>query len=431
MGEKIIVYIEKIVPEGKGFGIYEGIPVYVMGALPEETVEAQVFRAKKDFKEAILTRVLQPSPYRISPQEDHYLSCSPWQTMDYSFQIKQKQNIIRKCFKSFANLDLPDFELVPSATQFHYRNKMEFSFGEDEDGVFLAFHQRGSHKNMCKLNNGCVLAHPLINEKAGVVFELIKQSGVQEFDLKSLIVRSSILEQKSIAILLVKNEKDRVQRLIEIAKSNPIENFGIALSSYKNPTPTIDKILYQNGSLTLKEKVNHLILEYSIDSFFQNHVPLFEIALNDIAANIEPNQAILELYSGVGSIGLFLADKSTKVTGVESVKNAVHHAYQNAQSNKITNYYVISSLAEKVDQNEFINISTLIVDPPRTGLHKKVRKLILESKPEQIVYLSCNPITQANDYNNLKEFYDLTFIKAYDFYPQTPHIESLIILKRK
>ncbi len=371
MGEKIIVYIEKIVPEGKGFGIYEGIPVYVMGALPEETVEAQVFRAKKDFKEAILTRVLQPSPYRISPQEDHYLSCSPWQTMDYSFQIKQKQNIIRKCFKSFANLDLPDFELVPSATQFHYRNKMEFSFGEDEDGVFLAFHQRGSHKNMCKLNNGCVLAHPLINEKAGVVFELIKQSGVQEFDLKSLIVRSSILEQKSIAILLVKNEKDRVQRLIEIAKSNPIENFGIALSSYKNPTPTIDKIPYQNGSLTLKEKVNHLILEYSIDSFFQNHVPLFEIALNDIAANIEPNQAILELYSGVGSIGLFLADKSTKVTGVESVKNAVHHAYQNAQSNKITNYYVISSLAEKVDQNEFINISTLIVDPPRTGLHKK------------------------------------------------------------
>ncbi|BDQ04591.1 MAG: putative RNA methyltransferase [Candidatus Dojkabacteria bacterium] len=431
MSEKIVVYIEKIVLEGKGFGVYHGIPVYVIGALPEETVEAEVFRAKKDFKEAILSRVIQPSPYRILPQEDHYLSCSPWQTMDYLFQIKQKENIIRTCFKRFADLELPNFELVPSPDKFHYRNKIEFSFGEDGNGVFLAYHRRGSHKNMCKLNNGCVLAHPSINEKARIIFELIKQSGVQEFDLKSLIVRSSKFEQKSIAILLVKNEKERVQRLIEIAKSYPIDDFGIALSSYKNPTPTIDKILYRKGSLTLKEKVNHLILEYSIDSFFQNHIPLFEIALNDIAVNIKPNQAILELYSGVGSIGLFLADKSTKVTGVESVKNAVHHAYQNAQSNKITNYYVISSLAEKVDRKEFINISTLIVDPPRTGLHKKVRKLILESKPEQIVYLSCNPITQANDYNNLKEFYDLTFIKAYDFYPQTPHIESLIILKRK
>lgn len=430
--QEIIVQIEKIVPEGKGFALYENTPVYIVGALPGEKIKAEIIRKKNNFYEAKIVEILEKSPKRIEPLESHYMSCSPWQIIGKNYQDELKSEIIRKCFKNLADTEIENLDFISPENRFHYRNKIEFSFGENEDGIFLAFHERGSHKKMLELHEGCMLADGQINQKALEILELLCKTKIEEFDLKSLIIRKSFYENKTIAILLVKNERERVLELLDLAKSsNRIDNFAIALSSYKSPIATIDKILFQNGDLNLIEKVRNIKLKYSIDSFFQNNIEMFEHAIEDIRNFLDDKDIVLELYSGVGSIGLNIADKVKSILGIEIIGNAVICSNENAKLNKINNFDAIFSASEKITSSHFDNISTLIIDPPRTGLHKKVIKKIIENLPPKIIYLSCNPITQASDFNNLKEYYNLKFIKGYDFYPNTPHMECLIILEKK
>lgn len=425
--------IKRIVPEGKGFGLFEGKPVYVLGAFPGEKVKAEIYKRKNDYCEAKLIEVIEKNNERIDPQENHFMSCSPWQAITYDYQIELKKEIIEKCFHSLAGIDIKLDNFYKSPKIFNYRNKLEFSFGEEEPRgkVFLAFHVRGSHKHMVKLENGCILGHEKMNEVALQVLDEINKAGLEEFDLKSLVVRQSLTNGEVIALLLVKNEKERVQKALETFKDTKIHNLTIALSDYRSPIARIDKVLFQNGKDYLIEDISGLKFKYYADSFFQNNIELFETALSEIKKFLISNSYVLELYSGVGSIGLSIANEAKEITAVEIIESSVKSSEENAKLNNIDNFKSILLPAEKIDKEILNGKDVLVLDPPRTGLHQKVVDMVVEKKPKQIIYLSCNPITQASDFNKLKEIYDLKYISGFDFYPNTPHMENLIILELK
>lgn len=428
------VKIERIVPEGKGFGLFEGKPVYVLGAYPDEEVKVRIISDRKDFLEAEVIEVIKPSEYRIEPVEDHYLVCSPWETIDYKYQLELKKDILLKCFKSLAGIEVDSIvqSIEASPKTYGYRNKLEFSFGENEDkSIFLAFHKRGSHKHLIELKNGCALGDEKMNAKALEILEVINQSGLEEFDLKSLTIRYSFASEETIALLLFKNTRERVEAALKFFEEKGIDNLTIALSDFRSPVARIDKILLQKGKDFLVEEVSGTKFMYYLDSFFQNNIGLFEKTIEDLKKFVIKDSNVLELYSGVGSIGLNLSNQASKVTGVEIVESAVKAAKENIKINEVKNYESILLPAEKIDTDLLDGVDILVLDPPRSGLHQKLIDIILHKKPEKIIYLSCNPITQASDLNKLKELYEIKFLKGYDFYPNTPHLEALLILTLK
>jgi len=434
MKEVIEIKIDRIVPEGKGVGLYEGKPVYVLGAFPGEIVKVEIYKSKKDFFEGRLVEIIENNPNRIEPHEDHYMSCSPWQSINYKYQIELKKEILLKCFKSLAATEVNLEKFYKSKNVFNYRNKLEFSFTEDEDKkIFLAFHARGSHRNFVKLQRGCQLGQEKINEVSLQILNLINRGGLEKFDLKSLVVRQSNFEGKVISLLLLKNEKERVEKFLEFLKKEQSfpQNLTVALSDYRSPLPKIDKVLFKKGDDFLIEKIGENKFKYYFDSFFQNNIDLFDKSITLIRKFLIQSSKVLELYSGVGSIGISIASKVKQIEAVEIIESAVKAAGENAKSNNIINFKSLLLPAEKIQKELLDQKDVLIIDPPRTGLHPKITEMILEKPPQQIIYLSCNSITQASDYNKLKDIYKIEHLSGFDFYPNTPHMESLVILRKK
>jgi tRNA/tmRNA/rRNA uracil-C5-methylase (TrmA/RlmC/RlmD family) len=188
------------------------------------------------------------------------------------------------------------------------------------------------------------------------------------------------------------------------------------------------KELWRTGGDVLTEMINGVAVAYSWDSFFQNNIPVFAKAVDAMRAHIPKGARILELYSGVGTIGLLLASAAKEVHGVEIIPAAVEAANQNAFQNGITNYQAECLPAEKMDVELLSDVDVLVLDPPRVGLHPKLLEHIRTKLPPRIIYLSCNPETQARDYSALTDLYSIDHIEGFDFYPQTPHCESLLVL---
>ena len=222
---------------------------------------------------------------------------------------------------------------------------------------------------------------------------------------------------------------------MEVISEFPVDDiagltgFIVFHSTPKSPASFPTKKLWQVGESELHESILGRDITYSWDSFFQNNIPMFEEAMKQMEEAIPPHANVLELYSGVGTIGLILAGRAKRVHGVEIVEGAVESAKRNAVMLKLENYVAECIPAEKMDARLLDGREVLVLDPPRAGLHPKVIGMILEKKPETVVYLSCNPETQARDYPLLADTYNIEQITGFDFYPNTPHLESLAVLK--
>lgn len=427
--------IQDIVADGKGKAVLNDQIFYVIGAFPDEVVNGEIVKKKKNEIQCIVSDVIKPSPFRQNPKEEHYLSCSPWQVIDYSYQVQLKKYIIKKVFHALVHVDIDPVLEHDDQNTWHYRTKVEYSFAEIEKKVFLAFHKPTRHNEYFILDYGCCLFDTDLNNQVLELLELIRLSGLEKYDLKSIVIRKSFnFSETSTILLAVKNKKDRVVNSLETLKKFNFSNFVVVHSSYKTPITTIDEILLKNGRETIKEKILGKVFEYGYLSFFQNNITLFEKTLLDIKnylekSNFKIKPKAVELYSGVGTIGLSLVEYFDRVTAFEIDDIAVKYSLNNAKLNNITNFYALPMPAEKV--KIFGENDVLIVDPPRGGLHTKLVKRIIESKPVLIVYLSCNVTTLARDVGMLNSIYDIDFMKFYDYYPQTPHVEGLCILKRK
>jgi 23S rRNA (uracil1939-C5)-methyltransferase len=420
--KEIIVEFEKIGHNGISIGRYDGKIVFVYGILPGERAKIKVTKEKKNLIKGEIVEILEKSKYRIQELEDHYLSCSPWQVFAYNYQVEIKRELLREIFRNFAGIDVEINDFFPSPKTFGYRTKIEYSFLQENDRYFFAFHKRESFKEKIKLKDGCKLISDKANEIASFILEKINEKRIK--DLKTLIIRKS-QRYEDIHFALLTSDKSQV---FEFANEN-LSGFSFIFSKKESPASTFDEIIYEWGREYLREKILNLEIRYHYTSFFQNNIELFEKVLEIMKENSNEFNKVVDLYAGVGIIGLSLKNYSKEIWSVEIDRIAMKYAKINAELNDVKNLKTLALASERIPRDVLENTDLLILDPPRTGLHKKLINLILETKPKNIFYLSCNPITQARDFSFLKQVYRIKKFYGFDFYPNTPHLESLIILE--
>jgi len=424
MEREIELEIEKLAQSGQGVGRAAGRTVFAWNALPGEEVRLLVQRKRRGILEGVATEILRPSPYRIESRENHYLSCSAWQILNFDEEQRWKAEITRETFKKVANLDLGELTVVTNDRQYGYRNKMEFSFMEQNEILSLAFHER--YTRILTPIEGCLLADDNISRTSKKIIEWLRGQGVRADALKTLILRSNRAGEIIGALFMKsKNAVIALPPLDEIG----LKGFANFYSDPQSPASVPTELINSEGELSLGEVIKGKTLRYGLMSFFQVNLPMFERALEAMAPFIKSDE-LLDLYCGVGSIGITLADRSQKCTLVENDHESVRFAAENVETSGLSGCQVIALPAEKT-LAEIISDRAIILDPPRPGLHPKVVKRLLEVQPTRIIYLACNVASQARDLALLTEHYQIVHAQLFNFFPRTPHVESLLVLDRK
>ncbi len=389
--EKIIelespLKIERLTPTGQGIAtLSDGKKIFLWNTLPNEEVKSyKLIKQKSSFDEGIAETFSKTSANRVEPKDEQYLSTSPWQIMTDVFEVEQKTKIIKELYR---NLWKDEVKFHQSPETWHYRNKMEYSlyYNFESEKIELAIHPRGSHSKMPIKTSS--IEREEIFKKAEEIVKNLNETGAEARSYQSLLLRS--------------NQNGEVEGgLFEKKKPHPI---------FKNLT---DKILGKTYS-------------YSPNGFFQINPPVYELALSRIKELLDETNTnkVLDLYSGVGTIGLSTASEKD-LTLVEVDKSAFKELENNCKD--IKNAKPV--LAKSEEALEYVEPdSVVILDPPRAGCDKKLIEKLIEVKPRKIIYLSCNPITQVRDVELLIEAgAKLKSVEAFNFFPKTPHIESLV-----
>ena len=483
--------LEKIVGGGQALGtLADGRKCFVWGGLPGETVTVRVTKKKSHFVEAIVEEVVSPSPDRIQPRDpDSYLSTSPWQIMPLEIEQIYKRQLIDDAF-TLHNVALPAaIDIYCNNVAYGYRNKVEFSWyseiGESGDTLDLAFFRRGSKGKI--VVDGTSLARPEINNLARAIRDLLRHKRVAARQLKTLLVRCD----QSGSCVWQLYIKDRLPEIItaDEAAELPAQGGEIIYSDPRSPASRITERLALFGNTTLTDTILGVPFRYACEGFFQVNIPVYEQALRDmkewtgrdysdqqrvisqkksgqhreskqhgssnsfsegfafpasvrqerqldqLAARrpeekdvCETGEPTLDLYAGVGTIGLTIGDGN--VTLVEINEHAVTEMQRNiAELDRTDARAVLAPSEQALDY--ITGKEIVIVDPPRAGLHPDVIATLLQKLPPRIIYLSCNPVTQARDVSLLQEKYEIMHHQGYNFFPRTPHIEHLVILDKK
>lgn len=427
------IEFNSISPEGYAVGAFKDKQIYAFGILPGETATGEVVNKKKKYYLRV-EEIIKPSSERIPPKESHYLSCSPFQIANYEFQIQLKSEMMRKSFEE-ENVEVGSWkDFVCPKDHWGYRTKIEYSFVSDENGLNFCFFERLKKFKRIKLEPTCLLMSEQTNAIALRILKKLNEYRYTEFDMKSLTLRESKTNGAVMAVLLFKKEHSEFEMEIDWDGG-----MLTAFSDPRSPASRIDLIYWKKEKDYLEEEVLGKRFRYGVESFFQNNLEMYENALHvirDALLGIKTsgqgqNFKILDLYSGIGSIGLSLCDLVNEVTGVEIIPEAIEFANLNAELNQIKNYKAILSPSEKINPETFEGKDIVILDPARPGLHQKVIDMLNNAKPKWIIYLSCNHITQSRDIASLQENYIVESLQGYDFYPNTYHLESLAILKLK
>lgn len=390
------IKVEKLIPGGQALGQLEnGKKIMLWGVLPGEIVtKVRVTKEKANLVEGIAEEYEEGSPERVAPKDDCHLATSPWQILNYDYELAEKKAILAEIFRQ-QKVDL-DFEIPDVKTddqEFFYRNKMEYAlyYAFEDQKIHLAVHERGTFRK--QIVNHSSLEKPEIFEKAaGIIAEL----------------NANHDEARKYQMLLMRSDQNG--------------NVSGGLVANYQPRPVFEN---------LTDQILGYSYSYSPNGFFQINLPVYEMALAEIKRYITTNQ-VLDLYSGVGTIGLSVA-RDKDLTLVESNGAAFKELERNAESTHklFRKTKVRPVLAKSEEALEYISArQTVIVDPPRAGLDTKVIERILEVMPETVIYLSCNPITQARDVKLLSEKYHIKEIMPFNFFPRTPHLENLIILSQ-
>ena len=425
--------LEKIVGGGQAIGtLDDGRKAFVWGGLPKELVTIRVTKKKSHFVEGIVTEITEESPERITPKDENsYLSTSPWQIMPMSSEQSYKASLIEEAFL-LHDITLPEkIKVFSDGVEFNYRNKVEFSwFGDktnddEKETLDLAFFKRGGKGKV--IVDGTSLAHPSINKLAIEIRDLLREKPIVARQLKTLLIRS---DQQGNAVWQL-YVKDKIENLIsdDEAKLLSAADGEIIYSNPKSPASRITERLNKFGDTTLSDTILGVAFNYACEGFFQVNIPVYEKALSDMKAWINCNEKlpILDLYSGVGTIGLTIGGDD--VTLVEINEHAVAEMQRNiAKLNRLSAKAILAPSEKSLEC--ITGEQIVIVDPPRAGLHADVTNRLLETEPPRIIYLSCNPVTQARDVSLLQEKYEIVHHQGYNFFPRTPHIEHLVVLDR-
>jgi len=445
---------------GKSISKKEGEKIiFTKNGVPGDIVDIRVRKKRKSYLEGDIIKYHKYSSKRINPKCSHFELCGgcSWQNMNYEDQLKYKDNEVtenlNRIGKTEEYIKLP---IIKSEKTYYYRNKMEFSFSnsrwitekEINEGNSirnknaLGFHKSGMWSKVIDIEK-CFLQANISNKIRNFIKEKSLEIGLDFFDLRNqsgdlrtLMIRTTTLKEIMILIQFYKNSKKAHQLLNEIQNKFPeITSIMYVINSKKNDTIYDLKVESFNGIDFISEKIGNLKFSISAKSFFQTNSYQTKKLYNVVKkfASLQGNETIYDLYCGTGTISIFLSKFAKEIIGIETVKDAVLAAKDNAKLNKINNTKFIHGDVKHIlsdgikDSND---PDVIILDPPRNGLEKQVISSVISLKPKKIIYVSCNSSTQARDLIDFKEFYKIKLSQPIDMFPQTYHVENVVLLEK-
>ena len=451
-GQLLELDISGIAFGGKGIAKLNGLIVFVEQAVPLDRIIARIVKRKKQYAEARVESIIEPSPFRIKPPCMYSGFCGgcKWQFLNYDKQLEYKQQHVKESIERIGLIqDVPVHSTIPSDKIFEYRNKMEFSCSDrrwllpdemdlpDADRNFaLGLHVPGTFYKVIDTRE-CLLQPGLGNRILDDIRQFIRSSGAPVYGLRShegfwrfVMLRHSeaydrwmvnlitAFENRKIVQSLADRLMDTYPQISSVVNNITSRKAGIAVGEYE---------IVLSGSAAVRDKIGEFEFEISANSFFQTNTRSARRLYETVRtyADLSGKETVVDLYSGTGAIAIFISGAAETVIGMEIAESAVKDAVNNCRINGISNCrFVLGDINTGIAELAAA-ADVMIIDPPRAGMHKEVVRRILESAPDRIVYVSCNPATMARDLGLLKERYRVLEVQPVDMFPHTYHIESV------
>ena len=446
-GEELELRIDSLAYGGNGVGRSDGFVVFARGGLPGDTVRARVTKVKRGFAEGVVTDLLEASPARVEAPCRHFGECGGcrFQHLDYDAQLAEKERQVRDALVRIGRFPEPPLEpIVPAASIYGYRNKLEYSFATGEDGVELGFHRAGRWDEIVDIEE-CLLTTELGNAIRLAVRAWAREEGLEAYDqatgkgyLRHLVVREGRHTGQALIVLVTAPGErfetgyftDVLRRFSEVRSVHWAINDTPA---EQTNLPT--KLLW--GEEAIEEQILGLRFRVRPSAFLQTNTEMASV-LYELAreyAGLRGDENVYDLYCGTGTIGLALASNAKAVWGLEISEEAVACAIENAELNGIENArFFAGNVGQTVEElrEEAGTPDLVVVDPPRAGLAGKALRRTGALGAPRIVYVSCNPTTLASDLKALRTDYGYRLVKAkpVDMFPHTPHVETVALLER-
>jgi 23S rRNA (uracil1939-C5)-methyltransferase len=457
------VSIIDIAEEGKGVGKTNDFVLFVDKAVPGDIADIQVYRKKKNFAEGKIVQLKQASEYRTDAFCEHFGTCGgcKWQHMTYEAQLQFKQKTVAGALGHLAKIDVSNMlPIVASSADKYYRNKLEYTFSnkrwlndgenrtdEQPDMDALGFHVPGRFDKILNIKH-CYLQADPSNDIRNNICDFAKKQGMQFYDLKAhsgtlrnLIIRTSSTGELMVIVVFAYVTEEEINSLMSFIadRFKHISSLLYIINQKKNDTIFDQEVIAWSGEEFINEEMpsggKNIRFRIGPKSFYQTNsiqaLRLYEITRD--FAGFKGDELVYDLYTGAGTIANFIAGNVKQVVGVEYVPTAIEDAKINSAINHITNTKFYAGDMKDVLNTDFVTEhgkpDVIITDPPRAGMHPDVVNRLMEIEAEKIVYVSCNPATQARDLLVLKEKYDVLKIQPVDMFPHTQHVENVVLLK--
>lgn len=456
--------IHGIADRGKGVGrTPEGMAVFVEGAVPGDVVNVQLQKKKADFAEGYVARIVTPSPERVAPFCKHFGICGgcKWQYLRYADQLKHKQQVVTDAFRRIAKIE-PELTLpilgAPEDT--YYRNKLEFGFSNrrwllghemdaeperPQDLYGLGFHKAGYFDKIIDIEHCWLQAEPS-NSLRNACRQIALEQGLEFYNLRAhtgylrnIMVRTATTGQNMLLLSVARDQPELLKPFLDavLARFPELTTIVYCVNTKLNDTFFDLQMHTWHGPGYIVEQLGNLRYKIGPKSFFQTNtrqaVVLYDTVLE--FAELDGSQFVYDLYTGAGSIALYAAPHCRQVVGIEEVPEAIADAEENKAMNGIHNADFYCGDVKDVLTPEFAarypRPDLVITDPPRAGMHEKAVRFLLDLAAPRIVYVSCNPATQARDTQLLSEKYALRKIRPVDMFPHTHHIENVALFELK
>ena len=456
------VTIESVAAEGKALARVDGMVVFVDFAVPGDIVDIQVYKKKKNYLEGFVKRMVKPSPERQEAFCEHFGVCGGcrWQPLPYSMQLEAKRQQVYDQLVRIGHLEVPEIRpTLPSSKTRLYRNKLEVTASDkrwilrsedpqsiaDNDRVGLGFHVGKFFDKVLDIRH-CWLQPEPSNAIRLFIKDFCIKNNYEFFNIRenrgffrNMFVRTTESGAVMLIVCFFHEDKQRREALLDaVSEAFPeITSLYYIINEKLNDSIGDQVPILYKGEEAIYEEMEGLRFRIGPKSFYQTNT-LQAYRLYCVArefAALTGNEVVYDLYTGTGTIAQFVAGKASKVIGIEYVPEAIHDAGINAAANGIDNCEFFAGDMKDVLNDAFVEEhgrpDVIILDPPRAGIHPDVARVILNAAPDRIVYVSCNPASQARDLAILCQDYEITAVQPVDMFPHTMHVENVCALKRK
>lgn len=453
------VLIESVAAEGKALARVDGTVLFVPFAVPGDVVDVKVTKKKKNYMEGYILRIVTPSEHRLEPFCSHFGVCGgcKWQPLPYSMQLQAKQQQVYDQLVRIGHLEVSEISpIIPSDKTVYYRNKLEFTFSRrrwifadedpdsmpDEERCGLGFHVGKFFDKVLDIKQ-CYLQKDPSNSIRLFIRDYALEHGLEFFDirehtgfLRNMFIRTS--ESGSVMLIICFYHEDaeaRTALLDAVSAAFPqITSLYYVINGKANDSISDQECILYKGEEAIYEYMEGLKFKIGPKSFYQTNTgqayKLYSVARE--YAGLTGNETVYDLYTGTGTIAQFVSSKARKVIGIEYVPEAIADAKENARANGISNCDFYAGDMKDILTDGFVEQhgrpDVVILDPPRAGIHPDVANVILNAEPKRIVYVSCNPASQARDLAILSSKYTITAVQPVDMFPHTHHVENVVRL---